>query len=310
VNKYSPFHPGERHIQTIAGVEAASAIVGKSIARTIIPGAWSFLAAQQMIVIGSWDGQRGAWPCLVVGKPGFITTKDGAIVRLDLSAAYADAYDPIWANLQLNGKISLLAIELATRRRLRVNGRVTELPQTSVATSAFEVIVEQSYPNCPKYIQRRVMHVIEACAPTTAPPREKTQLSSSQIAIIAAADTCFVASVGPTNDTDVSHRGGNRGFVEVLSPTALRIPDYRGNNMFNTLGNIHATGFAGLLFVDFTTGRQLQIVGNAEIQNVEPSEFAQRFWTLNIAQVRESLLPVGVTWDFIDASPFNPSLLT
>lgn len=275
---------------------------GAMIATSIIPGAWRFLAAQPMLVLGSWDGERGAWPTLVIGDPGFVRTVDGAQVLLDMTATCADPDDPLWDNLRRNGLISMLAIELATRRRLRVNGHLATLPNTSLARRAFEVIVDQAYPNCPKYIQRRTLQTNNLTSATDT-THQGTALTDAQAALIADADTFFVASVHPIHGTDVSHRGGKPGFVGVESPYCLRIPDYQGNNMFNTLGNIYVTSFAGLLFMDFITGRQLQIIGEASIDWNTDTQCA---WSLKIRQVRESSLPLGVSWDFVDASPFNP----
>lgn len=272
------------------------------IATSIIPGAWRFLAAQPMLVLGSWDGQRGAWPTLVMGAPGFARTVDGTQVLLDMATTCADPDDPLWGHLQRNGLISMLAIELATRRRLRINGHVAALPAVSLARNAFEVTVDQAYPNCPKYIQRRIVQ-IDHLDYAANPVHQSVALNDVQAALIAAADTVFVASVHPGHGTDVSHRGGKPGFVKVESPHCLRIPDYQGNSMFNTLGNIHATGFAGLLFIDFSTGRQLQVIGDAHI---DWSDDTQRSWLVKIRHARESSLPVGACWEFIDASPFNP----
>jgi hypothetical protein len=53
---------------------------------------------------------------------------------------------------------------------------------------------------------------------------------------------------------DVSHRGGNAGFVRIGNDGVLTIPDFDGNLFFSTLGNIFVNGKAGLLFVDFATG--------------------------------------------------------
>lgn len=64
--------------------------------------------------------------------------------------------------------------------------------------------------------------------------------------------------------TDASHWGGNPGFVQV-SGDRLRWPDYRGNAMFNTLGNLESYPRAGLLFPDFETGATLQLTGRASI---------------------------------------------
>ena len=298
----TPYHSEERHVQALARQIHQADRHGVMIATSIIPGAWHFLAAQPMLVLGSWDGQRGAWPTLVMGAPDFAKTLDGTQVLLDMTAACADPDDRLWDNLQSNGLISLLAIELATRRRLRINGHVTPRPGTSLARSAFAVTVDQAYPNCPKYIQRRTVQ-IDHLNSATSPVHQGTALNDEQVKLIAGADTFFVASVHPSSGTDVSHRGGTPGFVKIESSCCLRIPDYLGNSMFNTLGNIHVTGFAGLLFVDFTTGRQLQIIGDASIDwSTDP----QRSWSVKIRHVRESSLPMGVRWEFVDASPFNP----
>jgi predicted pyridoxine 5'-phosphate oxidase superfamily flavin-nucleotide-binding protein len=65
---------------------------------------------------------------------------------------------------------------------------------------------------------------------------------------------------------DASHRGGPPGFVEVAGDGArLRFPDFPGNRMFQTLGNLAVDPRVGLLFVDWDTGTALQVTGRAEI---------------------------------------------
>ena len=51
-------------------------------------------------------------------------------------------------------------------------------------------------------------------------------------------DVLFIATAHATRGADASHRGGNPGFIEVLDGKTVRIPDYAGNSMFNTLGNL------------------------------------------------------------------------
>jgi hypothetical protein len=62
-----------------------------------------------------------------------------------------------------------------------------------------------------------------------------------------------------------SHRGGDRGFVRIAGDNRLEIPDYAGNNHFNTIGNLMLDSRAGLLFIDFATGSLLQLTGQATI---------------------------------------------
>ena len=307
MSNLTPFHAEERHVQAIAGQVARADNSGRMIANTIMAGAWTFLEEQSMLVLGSWNGQRDVCASLMVGQPGFVRTVDGSQVIMDTAASLVGLDDPLWENAKNNGRVSLLAIELTTRRRLRINGQVVALPNGANERSRLEIKVEQAYPNCPKYIQRRVLRA-GTLVPSTFAPRLFTQLSDEHVQLISNADTFFVASVHSSAGTDVSHRGGKPGFVNVVSSRQLRIPDYVGNGMFNTLGNIHASGIAGLLFIDFTGRRQLQIIGDARIDWASQTPSAQRYWSVDVRQVRESWLPEGLTWTYVDASPFNPFL--
>jgi len=115
------------------------------------------------------------------------------------------------------------------------------------------------------------------------------------------ADTLFIASAA-ADGVDVSHRGGNPGFVRVTPDAAgrsvLTLPDFRGNFMFNTLGNIAARPQAGLLFVDYTSGDLLQLSGNAQIvwdgEELRSFAGAQRLLkvTLETALWRPAALPL------------------
>ena len=231
-------------------------------------------------------------------------TSDGRTVRLDLRQALIDIEDPAWANLRRSGVASVLAIELDTRRRLRVNG-VVATRHLDPTAEPFDLTVMQAYPNCPKYIHRRELPPMPAGEPVHV-ESIGDRLSAEQARLASAVDTLFVATVHPGSGTDVSHRGGRPGFVEVESVTRLRIPDYVGNNMFNTLGNIDATGIAGIMLVDFANGRLLQLVGDAAIDWSARGSAVARSWTLDIRDVRQVRIPQLSTWVLLEASPFCP----
>jgi hypothetical protein len=93
---------------------------------------------------------------------------------------------------------------------------------------------------------------------------------------------------------DVSHRGGKPGFVRVDidgGRGVLTIPDFRGNFMFNTLGNLAADPRAGLLLVGFEHGGTLQLSGRARIEwdqsAVAAYEGAERLVELTVDAVVE-----------------------
>src|SRR5262249_13060279 len=152
-----------------------------------------------------------------------------------------------------------------TRRRNRLNGLVQRQDD-----GAFDVVVDQSYGNCPQYIQLRQFRFVRSPAePASAAPRFLDRLDDRARAMIAQADTFFVASYVDREDgrrqVDVSHRGGKPGFVRIGEDGELTIPDFAGNLFFNTLGNLLINPKGGLLFTDFETGDLLQLSGNAEI---------------------------------------------
>ena len=70
---------------------------------------------------------------------------------------------------------------------------------------------------------------------------------------------------GEKRTVDVSHRGGKPGFVRVGDDGTLTIPDFVGNFLFNTLGNLLLNPRAGLVIADFGTGDMLFLSGVTEI---------------------------------------------
>jgi hypothetical protein len=112
---------------------------------------------------------------------------------------------------------------------------------------------------------------------------------------------------------DASHRGGNSGFVKIVDDQTLRIPDYQGNSMFNTLGNFTANPRAGLIFLDFESHRTLQLIGRPEILydvegSGEETGGTNRYWQFHIERWLEIDHAPQLVWEFLDASPYNPSL--
>jgi hypothetical protein len=154
----------------------------------------------------------------------------------------------------------------ATRRRNRLNGVITV-----VDGDGFEVHVLQSFGNCPQYIQARQAHLMPSGASDPGPIHPVDHFGEAERALIAAADTFFIAtayqdrSAGQASGVDVSHRGGKPGFVRIDTATTLTIPDFHGNNHFNTIGNLELNPYAGLLFPDFQRGDLLTLTGTAEV---------------------------------------------
>lgn len=304
------FHEGEIQIQRRVGDEATAARNGGMISRTISAGALPFLAKQPMVVFGSRDGSGSLWASPLFGEPGFVQATSDRRVEIALADAVAMPNDPLWDNITSDSSVGMLAIELSTRRRLRINGQLRRIENTATMD------VEWAYPNCPKYIQRRTFAGTSQAEAAHAqqPATSGQELTESGCHLIRAADTFFVASGHPRHGVDCSHRGGAPGFVQVLDRRQLRIPDYVGNSMYNTLGNFAVHPRAGIAFIDFNGGSVLSLTGNVTLEwdasgSEELTTGTCRFWRFNVEAWRHAGLTLRPRWEYVDASPFNPAVL-
>ncbi len=277
-----PWHEGELDLQARAGTRDRMARIGPRNIRAFMPDQHrTFFAQLPFLVVGSVDRLGHVWASILSGPPGFLDSPDPRRLRI---AARPFAGDPLAETLGLGTPLGLLGIELPTKRRNRVNGRVTAIDE-----QGFTVTVDQSFGNCAQYIRVRD-YAPHVSATATAVPRVEpfTALDARARELITGAETLFVATAaraaGPvaSQGTDVSHRGGPPGFVRLGEDGVVTVPDYRGNGFFNTLGNLSINPKAGLLFIDFARGDLLQITGLAEIvwdgDAVRAFEGAERLW--------------------------------
>jgi predicted pyridoxine 5'-phosphate oxidase superfamily flavin-nucleotide-binding protein len=177
--------------------------------------------------------------------------------------------DPLAEQLVVGAPLGLLGIQLETRRRNRANGRIVARDATS-----FTVDIEQSFGNCKQYIQAREPEFDPALLGSAGPTlTEGPLLSARARALLEQTDTFFIATAsasaaqgGDGEGVDVSHRGGRPGFVRVENlryATRLTVPDFTGNFIFNTFGNLAVNPHAGIVCADFSTGHMLCITGSA-----------------------------------------------
>jgi predicted pyridoxine 5'-phosphate oxidase superfamily flavin-nucleotide-binding protein len=269
-----------------------------------------FLAHLPYVFIGAIDADGWPLATLLTGAPGFLRSPDS--VTLDIAALPAPG-DPAATALVFDRQIGILAIDLATRRRSRINGRIIDR-----SAGGIRVAVDQSFGNCPQYIQRRSV-MPPAPGPAGNGPRAAetfSHLDDEARTVIASADTFFVASRSRSGDdmthgADISHRGGRPGFVRIDADRGggdvLTIPDFRGNRYFNTLGNLMADPRASLLFVDFDSGDLLQLQGTAQVEwnSAEAAEItgAERLWRFHLARGWRRRAASPLRWSFIDYSP-------
>lgn len=306
----APFHAGERALQTLAGSREVMAAAGSRVIRDFMPDQHrDFFAQLPFLVVGSMDAQLQPWASVLAAPPGFAHSPDPTHLRIDALPA---ADDPLAAQLVKGASLGLLGIQPHTRRRNRMNGEVE-----AIDAAGFMVEVQQSFGNCPKYIQAR--EPLFAAGQTAAPAQRLEGLDDAARALIVRADTFFIASAFPqqaadgdeadpaAQGVDVSHRGGLPGFVRVGGDGVLTVPDFTGNRFFNTLGNLSVHPRAGLLFIDFENGELLHLTATAEIvwdgPEVAAFEGAERLLRLRVEQVLRRPGALPLRWGGAEVSP-------
>lgn len=260
----SAFHKGEREAQAHLGLGESVASLARRLIRSGLTDMHRrFVEKLPFVVAAARDKAGRPWATMISGAPGFVTSVDRS--RLELQGLPPDG-DALCSAFAPGADVGLLAIDLDTRRRVRINGRIVDIDEHGFALEA-----SQAFGNCPQYITQRSLRSADrrVLSPTS---KRFTELDDTLSAWIGNADTFFIASGydgdaegSKRNGMDASHRGGNAGFVEVLGPTTLLFPDFTGNNFFNTIGNLLVDPRVGMLFVDFEHGHLLQVTGTARI---------------------------------------------
>jgi predicted pyridoxine 5'-phosphate oxidase superfamily flavin-nucleotide-binding protein len=303
----SPWHPGEVALQRSVGVVDRMDARGRRVIRDHLTAQQrEFFANLPYVLIGSVDPDGQPWATLRDGDVGFIRVENER--RLHIGSARRPL-DPAQSGISNGSAIAMLGIQFETRRRNRANGAVA-----NATRSGFDIRVEHSFGNCAQYIWLR-----DRLPDWTKNAREDEYaqisdgLGAGHIAMIRRADTFFVASYADREagdrQADVSHRGGRSGFVNVSDDGWLTIPDYSGNNFFNTLGNILVNGKAGLSFPDYAGGTLLQMTGDAEIVPASGRNICapgvKRHWRFRPRRVVQRSHAISLSWK-LSAAP-SPS---
>ncbi|MEP5758790.1 MAG: pyridoxamine 5'-phosphate oxidase family protein [Litoreibacter sp.] len=258
------WHEGERRMHRALDVEARMRERGAIVVRDAMPDQHrDFFRDMHFVVLSALDTKGQPWPFIRGGQQGFMNSPAATkliIVSHPLSAEPADL------RLGVGDKISVLGIELETRRRNRMNGTIDQIDGDAMTIS-----VDQSFGNCPRYIHERDrVEIAKDCGDQSA-ISTATSLSTPDAALISQADTLFIASRAPKvgldrgAGVDVNHRGGLAGFIKVIDENTVVFPDYDGNKFFNTFGNILLDSRVGVMIPEFDTGTVLTLSGTAEI---------------------------------------------
>ncbi|KAK6513127.1 hypothetical protein TWF506_009293 [Arthrobotrys conoides] len=331
------WHPGERNIQRLLHVPYQE----NPTRYYLPPGVSNFLSICSLIAIGTTSPSGQPWASLLTGIPGFARNFGPGVIGLQAAIA---AGDPIYETLDeaawsetMNdgesrgeGMIAGLAVNLERRQRVKFYGtskrgmrRIEK--EKGLATIMMEI--EQTLGNCPKYMNARHLDLIPVDPPAnvTSTYEIPTTLPQEALDLISQSDMFFVASRNGFTDMDVNHRGGPTGFVRVLppassssnhqEPTSLVWPEYSGNRLYQTLGNLQVTPLAGLTFVDYYTGDMLYLTGTTEIligpdaeKVLLKSKLAVKLTVTGARYARASLGLRVAEPDAVRWSPYNPEV--
>ncbi|KAI0407165.1 hypothetical protein F4802DRAFT_605676 [Xylaria palmicola] len=229
--------------------------------------------------------------------------------------------------------VSALSIDLETRDRVKLAGRFIAGAATGttpgVANLQMAFAVEEALGNCPKYLNKKriVPHVPAPKLVQSAPSAGQAAsdglpLPREAVELIAKADLFFIASKHGDKSMDMNHRGGAPGFLRVFrnqaprangdgdGGVALVYPEYSGNRLYQTLGNLRDDPVAGLVVPDFETGDVLYLTGRTTILAGERAAaympHAKLAVRIDIAEARFVRDGLPFRGDVIDYSPYNP----
>jgi predicted pyridoxine 5'-phosphate oxidase superfamily flavin-nucleotide-binding protein len=162
-----------------------------------------------------------------------------------------------------------LAINLGQRRRVRLNGRLRREGGTCLLEA------QEAFVNCRKYIAPSVAVDVE---PHVGPiDSSHVGLDDPWLAgVLSKAETAFLASVAPDGQPDVSHRGGPPGFLRLdVEQKRLTWPEFVGDGMLKSAGNVRATSQATLLVLDLQTGDAVELAGDATYRTLRTAREAR-----------------------------------
>ncbi|KAL4955312.1 hypothetical protein BDW69DRAFT_204633 [Aspergillus filifer] len=316
-----PWHDGETKMHQLLRVPYQDNLTVPFLG----PGAGLLMKRSPLLAIGALDHGGRPWCSLWGGEEGLaIPTSTSSF---DIKTPVGKAYDPVVESLLLDstgglGKaVSFLAVDLENRRRVKLFGKITagslgvidEDERIRAAIAHLTVHVDGSLGNCPKYLNAK--HIISA-SPDPKLISETPQLQPGAIDLLDRADCFFICSSNGTQGMDTNIRGGSPGFVRLSSNEAsgavLVYPEYSGNRLYQTLGNLQMNPLAGYIFPDFDTGNALFVTGRTEILIGKDASFvlprsniAVRVTVIAARYVEKVLSFRGLP---SKPSPYNPSV--
>ncbi|KAE8441612.1 hypothetical protein EG329_004621 [Mollisiaceae sp. DMI_Dod_QoI] len=325
-----PWHAGEKQMLKILHLPLGP----NPNSPFLSPGAGYMIENAPLLALGALDDENRPWTGIYGGEEGFarpigkniigvntlVDRRYDPVVNALLGASDED--DEVVVEEEGGGKlVGGLTIDLETRGRVKLHGRMVagalgvrgeQMKEDEVRQMQLVVNINKSLGNCPKYLNKK--HIVPAM-PHPKLISDSPQLPPEALSLLEKADLFFISSTDDkASDMDTNHRGGPAGLIRVLSnsPTGavLIYPEYSGNRLYETLGNLQIHPLAGITVPDFDTGSVLYATGRTEILIGEAasslllrSNLAVKFTITSALFISHGLSFTGIPGT---PSPYNP----
>ncbi|KAK3998317.1 hypothetical protein QBC44DRAFT_228393 [Cladorrhinum sp. PSN332] len=325
---HNGWHAGEQAIHKLLKVPTSSR--ENPTSSGLPPSYARRVAVSPLVALGGLDDQGRPWTTIWGGERGFIRPVAHSV--LGLQSIVDKAHDPVLKSL-LNGvpdgevfqsdegkQISALSIDLESRDRVKLTGKmvvgtVGSRPGTdAIGEVQMALHIQESLGNCPKYLNKKI---IRAHIPSPELVSSALPLPEEAVKLISQADMFFLSSTN-NKTMDTNHRGGAPGFLRILTNSesdgvALIYPEYSGNRLYQTLGNLHINPSIGLAIPDYTTSSVLYLTGTSTLLVNPPSsilphtKLAVKITVHSAIYIKDSLPFRGEPGEL---SPYNPPVRT
>ena len=98
---------------------------------------------------------------------------------------------------------------------------------------------------------------------------ERDPLGDSEVEFIAARESFYLGTTSETGWPYIQHRGGPRGFLQLINPTTLIFADYQGNRQLLSTGNLAVNDRVSLFLMDYPNRTRLKILGHARVEDAK-----------------------------------------
>ncbi|KAK9440787.1 oxidoreductase FAD-binding domain-containing protein [Metarhizium brunneum] len=322
----SSFHEGEAAMRDMLKVPPSSNPTAPGL-----PTPYALRVRQSpLVALGTLDEAGRPWTTIWGGERGFAAPVAEGVLAFNsaVDMRHDPVFEALWTEQGLEdgivrpnrgrGKMmSALSIDLETRDRVKlggvmVAGAVVHEDGGRDAVQAAMVVTE-SLGNCPKYLNKK--EIVKHDPGGAHLAGNGLPLPQEALGLVYKADNFFLSSTnGETMDTN--HRGGRPGFVRVVrnegSQVELVYPEYSGNRLYQTLGNLKVNPLIGVVIPDYDTANVLYLTGRADIlvgreasSQLARTQLAVKM-TVSAARFVKAGLPFrGVQGEY---SPYNPPL--